>query len=190
MKKSFIVLFHIGFWVCYFIMILIILSVYYRSSLYASAPDSRMSIAFKNVLLFAVIPSLITFYSYYFLLFPKYLQRRKIFLSIIMGLLISVVAAVIGYIFHRYLIESGTVIDMDKGGKNHRSTAFIVIFIMTFIGSICGIVALVLKGFITWFNEIKLKESLKEKNFQMEMALIKSQLDPHLLFNTINNIDA
>jgi len=61
---------------------------------------------------------------------------------------------------------------------------------MTFIGSICGMVALVLRGFITWFNEIKLKELLKEKNHEMEMALIKLQLDPHLLFNTINNIDA
>jgi len=61
---------------------------------------------------------------------------------------------------------------------------------MTIIGSICGMVALVIKGFITWFNEIKLKEALKEKTYEMEMALIKSQLDPHLLFNTINNIDA
>jgi LytS/YehU family sensor histidine kinase len=55
---------------------------------------------------------------------------------------------------------------------------------------ICGFVALVIKGFITWFNEIKLKEALREKNHEMEMALVKLQLDPHLLFNTINNIDA
>lgn len=79
---------------------------------------------------------------------------------------------------------------MDQGGKNGRSTAPRVIIIMTVIGSICGMVALVIKGFITWFNEIKLKEALKEKTYEMEMALIKSQLDPHLLFNTINNIDA
>ena len=50
---------------------------------------------------------------------------------------------------------------------------------MTLIGVICGIVALVIRGFITWFSEIKLKQMLKEKNYEMEMALIKSQLDPH-----------
>ena len=99
-------------------------------------------------------------------------------------------SSMIGYILIRYFIESGRVIDMDHGGKNGRSTAVTVIIVMTFIGLICGIVALVIKGFITWFNEIKLKEALKEKNHEMEMALIKSQLDPHLLFNTINNIDA
>jgi LytS/YehU family sensor histidine kinase len=79
---------------------------------------------------------------------------------------------------------------MDSGGKQGRSTAVIVITAMTLVGLICGIVALVIRGFITWFEEIKLKQMLKEKNHEMEMALIKSQLDPHLLFNTINNIDS
>ncbi|MDB5276591.1 MAG: hypothetical protein JWR61_1546 [Ferruginibacter sp.] len=190
MKKSFIVSLHIGFWACYFILIVIMLSVYYRSSLYASAPNSRMVIAFKNILLFAFTPSFITFYLYYFILFPKYLQQKKFLQAIAVGLLISVCASIVAYIFHRYLIETGRVIDMDQGGKNGRSTAVRVIIIMTFIGSVCGMVALVIKGFITWFNEIKLKQALKEKNHEMELALIKSKLDPHLLFNTINNIDA
>lgn len=146
--------------------------------------------AFYSIFLFALVPSFITFYFYYFLLFPKYLQHHKVLLSIIYGLLISTGAAIIGYVLIRYFIELGRISDMDKGGRNGRSTAIRVIIVMTFIGSICGIVALVLKGFITWFNELKLKELLKEKNYEMEMALIKSQLDPHLLFNTINNIDA
>lgn len=190
MKKSYVVLLHIGFWACFFVLILIMLSVYYRSSLYASAPESRMVIAFKNVLLFAFIPSFLCFYFYYFLLFPKYLLPKKFILSILVGALISIVAAVLAYILHRYLIEAGLVTDMDQGGKNGRSTAVRVLIVMTVIGSISGMVALVIRGFVTWFNEIRLKERLKEKNHEMEMALIKSQLDPHLLFNTINNIDA
>jgi len=190
MKKSFIILLHLGFWVCYFIVIVIMLSVYYRSSMYGSAPNSRMMIAFQNILLFAFVPSFLSFYLYYFILFPKYLQQKKFLQSIIVGLLISAGVSVIAYILHRFLIETGHVVDMDQGGKNGRSTAGRVIVIMTFIGSVCGVVALVIKGFITWFNEIKLKQALKEKNHEMELALIKSKLDPHLLFNTINNIDA
>ena len=190
MKKSFIILLHLGFWVCYFIVIVIMLSVYYRSNMYGSAPNSRMMIAFQNILLFAFVPSFLSFYLYYFILFPKYLQQKKFLQSIIVGLLISAGVAVIAYILHRFLIETGHVVDMDQGGKNGRSTAGRVIVIMTFIGSVCGVVALVIKGFITWFNEIKLKQALKEKNHEMELALIKSKLDPHLLFNTINNIDA
>ena len=106
------------------------------------------------------------------------------------GLIISAAAALFSYILIRYSIESGYMTDMDNGGKHGRSTAVTVIVAMTLIGIITGVVALVIKGFINWFNEKKLKEALKEKNHQMELALIKSKLDPHLLFNTINNIDA
>lgn len=150
---------------------------------------SRIENALKSLSLFAIFPSFITFYFYYFLLFPKYLQQKKFFLSIIYGLLISLGVASVGYILIRYFIETGRMIDMDKGGKNGRSTAYIVIIAMSIIATISGVVGLVIKGFITWFNEIKLKELLKEKNHEMELALIKSKLDPHLLFNTINNID-
>ena len=189
MKKSIVVLIHIGFWFCYFLLIFIILAVFYRSSNHLVDQTARIENALKSLSLFAIFPSFITFYLYYLLLFPKYLQQKKFFLSIIYGLLISVGVATVGYILIRFFIETGRMVDMDKGGKNGRSTAYIVIIAMSIIATISGVVALVIKGFITWFNEIKLKELLKEKTHEMEMALIKSKLDPHLLFNTINNID-
>jgi two-component system LytT family sensor kinase len=188
-KKSFVILLHIGFWACYILSILIILTVAYRNSAVGDR-ELRIVNALKNLFFFAFFPSFISFNLFYFYLFPKYIQQKKFLLSIIYGILITVSAAVIGYILHRYFIESGRIIDMDSGGKPGRSTALIVITAMTLIGTICGIVALVIRGFITWFSEIKLKQMLKEKNYEMEMALIKSQLDPHLLFNTINNIDS
>jgi sensor histidine kinase YesM len=55
--------------------------------------------------------------------------------------------------------------------------------------AINGVIGLVMKGFITWYEEIKLKEDLDHKNYEMELALVKSQISPHFLFNTINNID-
>lgn len=190
MKKSFIILLHIGFWTCYFILIAIMLGVYYRSSIHGNNQEVRILNALKNLLFFAFFPSFISYWTYYFLLFPRYLKHKSVFLSIIHGIIISTGAALIGYILIRFSIESGYMIDMDDAGKHGRSTAITVITAMTLIGVVSGIVALVIKGFINWFNEKKLKEALKEKNHQMEMALVKSKLDPHLLFNTINNIDA
>lgn len=190
MKKSFVILLHTGFWACYFILIAIMLAVYYRSSVNVTNQEFRILNALKSLLLFAFIPSFISYWCYYFVLFPRYLQHKKILLSILHGLLISAGAALVGYILIRYSIESGYMKDMDDGGKHGRSTAIRVMVVMTFIGLVSGVVALVIKGFINWFNEKKLKDALKEKNYEMEMALIKSKLDPHLLFNTINNIDA
>jgi ABC-type multidrug transport system fused ATPase/permease subunit len=144
----------------------------------------------KSLFLFAIVPSISSYFSYYFFLFPKYLQQKKFLISALLGVFISFGVALVGYLLLRYFIESGRLIDMDNNGKPGRSTAITVVIAMTLIGMVSGIVALVIKGFITWFDEIKLKEALKEKTHEMEMALIKSQLDPHLLFNTINNIDA
>src|SRR4051794_12656494 len=128
MRKSFVVLIHIGFWTCYFILVFIALGLYYRSN--HSIP--HVMNALKSVLLFAFIPSCISYFLYYFFLFPNYVQHKKIFLSIIHGLLISVGAAIIGYIAIRYFIETGRITDMDQGGKNGRSTAVRVIVVMTF----------------------------------------------------------
>ncbi|MBI3219207.1 MAG: sensor histidine kinase [Bacteroidetes bacterium] len=189
MKKYFVVLLHIGFWACYILSILIIVTVAYRNSAIGER-ELRMVNALQNLFFFAVLPSVITFHLFYFFLFPNYVQKNRFLLSSIYGIAIAIAAAVTGYIFLRMFIESGWMMDMDQGGKQGRSTALMVIFSMTLIGLICGIVALIMRGFITWFSEIKVKQMLKEKNYEMEMALIKSQLDPHLLFNTINNIDA
>lgn len=190
MKRSFMVLLHVGFWLCYFILVAIVLAVYYRTNVNAVNQVARIMNALKTLLLFAFLPSVISYSLYYAILFPKYLQQKKYLLSLVWGLLISAGAAIVAYVLLRYFIETGRITDMDNGGKNGRSTAARVIIIMTIIGMICGIVAFVIRGFVSWFNEMKMKELLREKNYEMEMALVKSQLDPHLLFNTINNIDA
>jgi LytS/YehU family sensor histidine kinase len=165
------------------------LAVFYRSSSQSVDQTARIKNAFESILLFAFSPSFITYFGCYFLIFPKYLQQKKTILAIIYGILISIGASVIVYILMRYLIESGQLMDMDKGGIHGRSTAIRTIMVMSFIASVTGIVALVIKGFITWVDEIKLKEELKWKNHETEMALVKAQLDPHFLFNTLNNID-
>jgi two-component system, LytTR family, sensor kinase len=189
MKKSIVILIHIGVWVCYFLLIAIMLAVFYRSSSHSADQTARIENAFESLFLFAFLPSVITFYGCYFLVFPKYLEKKKILFSTIYGILITIASSILVYILMRYLIESGQLMDMDKGGINGRSTAIRTIMVMSFIASISGIVAMVIKGFITWVDEIKLKEELKWKNHETEMALVKAQLDPHFLFNTLNNID-
>ncbi len=179
MKKSIVGLLHAGFWGCYLVLIMVILGVLFGSR--GEVSTSRIENAFEIILIFAVIPSIITFYSFYFLLFPKFLQQKKIFLPIIYGLLISLFSDFIGY----------TILSVKYGEmcRDDDSSPLMVILFMSFINLVCGVIALVIRGFITWFEEIKLKDALRQKNHEMELALVKSQLDPHFLFNTLNNID-
>lgn len=46
------------------------------------------------------------------------------------------------------------------------------------------------RGFENWFNNLALKAELENKNLKTELELLKSQVNPHFLFNTLNNIDS
>lgn len=104
-------------------------------------------------------------------------------LSLIIGLIIAAGSALFSELL--LTLTFGTKLILSGG-----LSAFIgQISMMTFLGLIAGSLSVIIKGFITWYDEIKIKEELNFKNHQVELALVKSQLDPHFLFNTINNID-
>ncbi len=128
-----------------------------------------------------LVPAIFSFYFFYTFLFNKHLQEKNIRNTLLYGFILVFIAAILG--------NTVLYFSMDFTLACHRQSNFISTPIMMFIGMVFGTIALVLKGFLTWYKEIKLKEELLEKNHKTEMALVKSQLDPHFLFNTINNID-
>jgi two-component system LytT family sensor kinase len=52
-----------------------------------------------------------------------------------------------------------------------------------------GTPATISRGFMTWYADIHVKETLANKTLRTELALLKAQINPHFLFNTLNNID-
>lgn len=181
MKKSVVALLHIGFWMCYMLLAIVILA-----SIFGNDPhpdEKRMENVAGIIMFFGIVPSAISFYLFYFFIFPKFLKKNRILPSIIYGVLICLGAGMVGFaLLTAYTSESKCTIDP-------TSTAIGVTVFISFVSMISGIIALVIQGFITWLDEIKLKEALKQKTIETELALVKSQLDPHFLFNTINNID-
>lgn len=183
MKKSAIVLVNIGYWACYLILIGVILAMIYGTR--ESVEDSQIEGTFITIIFFALLPSILAFYSFYFFIFPRFNKQQNIFGSILMALSFALFAGYVGFFILNKMFEGQCLTGSGEGA----SDPFELTIFIAFIALISGIIALVIRGFITWFNEIKLKDELKQKNHEMEMALVKSQLDPHFLFNTINNID-
>ncbi len=180
MKKSVVFFLHVGVWLCYLIVAIALMGAFFQGN--ENVEDARLEKAFKVILFFALLPSVITFYTFYFVLFPKYFKQKKYVFSIVYGFVVALKAALVGYFF-LYLLHGKECVNSEDG-------SFLgIVFFMSFISFISGIIAFVIQGFITWFSDLKLKEALTQKNHQMELALVKSQLDPHFLFNTINNID-
>lgn len=46
------------------------------------------------------------------------------------------------------------------------------------------------KVIINWFTTLNQKSELDKQKLTVELDLLKSKLNPHFLFNTLNNIDA
>lgn len=178
MKRSAIILLHGAYWMAYLALWLIVFAALSQSELLAA---EELRFYAGAILGIAIVPAIVTFYIFYFYLFPTYLQQRRISQSIIAGLLVSLGSFFIAALTLRF--------SANMGWSCYGQSNYVAILIVSFISLVNGVIAFIIRGFITWFQEIKLKEELQQKNHEMEMALVKSQLDPHFLFNTLNNID-
>lgn len=178
MKNSFILLLHLAFWFLFFIFLGGMAFIGEN----VSESSNEFAYYFELLIGFILIPCLVTFYGFYSWLFPNYLQKEKWGASVFYSLMITLVGVAIGLIY---------LLNFTVHSDNSLAETCIqqgMIF-MTIIAFMVGFVGVVLKGFVTWIEELKLKAALEQKNHEMEMALVKAQLDPHFLFNTINNID-
>ncbi|TND09260.1 MAG: signal transduction histidine kinase [Bacteroidetes bacterium] len=186
MKKPVIILLHLGYWMVYLLLLLLFFGAFVPTM----APQNRelhLADAFvqwiKLMAGFAVVPGAIGFYVFYSFLFTKLLTRKKIVVFFAAAIATALGAAFAGMVI---LAVTGqhNVFSMEESEAVIPITLFI-----SFIAMVNGIIGLVMRGFITWYGDLKLKEELNRKNFEMELALIKAQMNPHFLFNTINNID-
>ncbi|MFK7932050.1 MAG: sensor histidine kinase [Saprospiraceae bacterium] len=179
MKKPIFFLFHIGYWLAVVMFSLLLMGMI------SEIDENKRPFIFYTHHVFGclTIPAFLSFYGSYFWLFPNYLQQHKVRQFIGFGVLMLFLVGMLGANYLVFNLGAEAVIIGDF------YNVLLGAILIGGISSINAIVGLVLKGFVTWFSEVELKEELAEKNHAMEMALVKSQLDPHFLFNTINNID-
>lgn len=188
MKKPAVVFIHFAYWLGYLLLLLFL-----YSAIRAGAGSRGPGMPGFYMLMasgFAIVPGISGFYISYFLLFPRFLNRRRIVLLCIYGLLFSVMCGLLGEATLTLLIGGVGDNRSDLVFPNYQPSEILVAVVLTtFVAFLNMVVGLVTRGFITAYGDIKLKEDLNRKNYEMELALVKSQLNPHFLFNTINNID-
>ena len=186
MKRPIIILLHVGYWLMFLFLLLcfFLLSIPMLGKFHNVGIPALLARWTRLMIGFAIVPALISFYTAYHFLFIRYLQKGKILLLCVSSLLTAVAAAVAGGLALSFILFNPGY--MFFGGWGSASTEMILIIFGALIN---GIIGLVMRGFISWYGDIKLKAELAQKNFDMELALVKSQINPHFLFNTINNID-
>ena len=122
------------------------------------------------------------FYLYFSLLVPKYLESKKLIHFII----VCIILILITPFLVNFMLTANRLI---FGIPTHNRLT-----IWGYLGGVFG--SFITAGLgtfyrfgIDWFRIIQVKGELENKNLQSELKILKSKLNPHLLFNTLNNID-
>jgi len=184
MKKSTVILMHITYWVIY---------VLFSFGITGLTRGFVFNNDFIAPLLGRIFFGMAYFYISYNFLVPKYLAKREVkrFFRLAIGL--SMLGVPLQLIY-QYLTMSPQPDFSDVQARWEEVVMASITWVLTFIFStimflIDAMMGAVLKGFMTWYDEIHVKEVLIRKNLETELALLKAQLNPHFLFNTLNNID-
>jgi hypothetical protein len=187
MKKTVVVLLHCAYWLMYLLLLALFFGLF-SAELRTTQTGSELQHAFftwwRLMSALAVLPGVIGFYSNYSLLFNRFLRKKRFGLFFLGLLLTGIVATALSNLTLRFVLPDAfaSVWREIPGGIG-------VCIFMFFLATVNGVLGLVMNGFISWYADIRLKEELERKTTATELALIKAQLNPHFLFNTINNID-
>ncbi len=133
---------------------------------------------------------LVDFYLFYSWLVPKYLfhaQKKRFFWLgacwiFIFGPLLYSMLVEVNYFIHMGKSITHTYFD----SPSMQGFSYLLWIVFSLIPAFLGVLSRL--AYDSFYNIGKTRE-LENRNLQQEIQMIKSKLNPHLFFNTLNNID-
>jgi two-component system, LytTR family, sensor kinase len=173
---------HLSFWLAVFLYHFIRISIIFPPNGFW---ENIISILL-GALLWGTLVNIIICYSVAYYLVPKFFFKKKYILFAVNLLLLYFIIFFVGSINNIINVQMMHVIDMTK------QWPFILIKASSIrlLGNpplICGLF-LSVKTMKNWYSKQKENEILVRENINAELQLLKAQIHPHFLFNTLNNI--
>jgi len=163
-------LIHLSFWLFYVLFFGLIYGKYGK--------DYTLHLLETSVMLpFVMSATYLTIYG----ILPFYLQTRKLLLSIGLVLVLQVIVTMGERISLRMMNGMPITFESLFGVTS--------IYLMLETNFMVGI-AFIIKIYKLWFVQQEERHKIEKKNLENELNLLKSQLHPHFLFNTMNNLYA
>ncbi len=173
MKKSWQIFWHVFFWIS-------IISLF----MYLGSDDMKWGMKSLLVvyLLYPVI-NISLFYLNLLLLIPAFFNKKRYALYII-----SLAVVIIGYGFVKYafgLMYKQQVLAREYG---HVIGFWTYFWSTVFVSLIFIFLSIALKFGIDWFRNERIQRDLENQRLSAELSFLKSQINPHFLFNSLNSI--
>ena len=123
-------------------------------------------------------------YLMLWILIPKLLFRSRLILFIVSIFIMIVLIYFVVWFLYFHFIQP-----LDAS----HATQYIELSFLTFVqvGLVCAVLlgsVIGMKVFKKWVNDLQLLNELQQINLKTELAQLKSQINPHFLFNTLNNL--
>ncbi len=123
------------------------------------------------------------FYTNYLFLFPQYFNSKRYMIWLLSILLLIVSAVLVKYGLARF--HADWILRVEKGVYRdffHYSVGTtIVSLFMIFLSTAT-------RSMQEWFHNEKVRSNLENEKLVAELSFLKSQINPHFLFNSLNNI--
>lgn len=182
MKRKTLIGVHIIFWFYLLIVIQVMNDLAYKQQFVVF---SRLisPLFISNVFIFGFI-----FYVNYFVILPVFFKRRWFVVIVLSWLLCGMVYVALRFVIQEYLfLKYLGICNYCEGAYGKEWGIYVV---NNFIQSISEII---LPGAVIWFIDHWLRAekqqlALQQEKVHAERALLQSQISPHFLFNSLNNI--
>lgn len=163
---------HLSFWCLYFSFFFYQIT----GGRHGNEPNMVLAVwdATTHVLLMAFIA-----YLNYFIFLPRFLEHRQVG-RFLVEFLVPFALIVAGHIWLKRYIYSEGERGFVHSGRFVIHHSLTTLFIVIFVG--------MLKFVEDWFDLQAKKKEIENERLNAELRFLKAQINPHFLFNTLNNL--
>jgi two-component system sensor histidine kinase AlgZ len=141
---------------------------------------------FRTVLIFTPINILYTYVILYWFV-PRFLVRERYLFFFVFYCVWAVAGLFLNFFWRSYVVvplRTGRPAPPNSGTVYLRTFAFFSFVIMNTI----AMFGVFIRMFKYWYRELRQKMQIEQAKVRAELELLRAQLHPHFLFNTLNNL--
>ena len=167
-SKGIRILYHVLFWIALYVLDVLIFGIGYENVDH-----------FVTLVLAEMPPQVLLAYTVMYWIIPRYVRQRRFTESFISLFVAFMVSGFVGHLFFFVfnLYDANTsVADIPK------------IFVRGFYALLHASIAIAIKLIKMWYENEKRVSEMEKSKLESELKMLRDQVNPHFMFNTLNNL--